>query len=76
MFKFIVVMINLKWDLEGKFDYFDLEVMVGVEYVEGFVLIEEFKIGEVLDVELVDINVYYKKIMVKLVRRFSLFEVE
>ncbi|KAK4673473.1 3'-5' RNA exonuclease complex component [Podospora pseudopauciseta] len=75
-FKFTVVTINPKRDLEGKLDYFDLEATVGVEHVEGFALIEEFKIGEVLDVELVDINVYHKKITVKPVRRYSLPEAE
>ncbi|KAK4195190.1 RNB domain-containing protein [Triangularia verruculosa] len=75
-FRFTVVTINPKRDLEGKINYFDLGATVNVDDVSGFGLIEDFKVGEVLDVELVDINVYHKKIMVKPVRRYDLPEAE
>ncbi|KAK4180380.1 hypothetical protein QBC36DRAFT_320145 [Triangularia setosa] len=75
-FKFTVVTINPKRDLEGKLNYFDLEATVSVDHVTDFGLIEDFKVGEVLDVELVDINVYHKKITVKPMRRYDLPEAE
>ena len=61
-----------KWKngLIGNIDLFKLKAMMEVGDIEGHVLIKDVKIGDTFDVELVDVNVHSRDIMVRALRHY------
>ncbi|KAK3397736.1 protein phosphatase [Sordaria brevicollis] len=64
--KFTYTVANvLNTSVQGRISYFDLSAEIDLENLSGFSLIGNVRIGDVMTVELVDVNVHMRKILVK-----------
>lgn len=64
--KFTYTVVNvLNGSIRGRINYFDLPAEIDLENLAGFSLIGNMRIGDVLTVELVDVNVHMRRIAVK-----------
>ncbi|KAF7559699.1 hypothetical protein G7046_g4452 [Stylonectria norvegica] len=62
--------VDSRWrqGLMGRLDLFDLEAVMNVTGVDDKVLIRNVKVGDQFDVELVDVNVFSRNILVKAIK--------
>lgn len=54
--------------VSGKLDLFDLEASMTIDGIDGQVLVKNINTGDQFDVELVDVNVHSRQILVKAIR--------